>query len=114
MLPDMSDVLTEWAVPVTLKTLTKTTVDFEPTVAVGTATISAVCQPTEMRVLQAAQIDTSVEHWTFHSATEFGIGQFIEHLGKDYRIVRMMAWGEYGYWEGVGERVRGNIEDLAP
>lgn len=113
MLPDMSDVLAEWSVPVTLKTVTKTTVGFEPIVNIDTQPITAVCQPTDMRTLVAAQLDTSVEHWTFHSVSEFGVGQVIEHLGTNYRIAGMQAWGQYGYWEGMGERVRGKLEDLA-
>lgn len=114
MLPDMSDVLDEWGQPVTFKALTRTTVDFKPVVSVAARPAEAVIQPTDAKTLVAAQIDTAVAHWTFHSPSKFEEGEFIEHEGVNYRVVRMMAWGDYGYWEGVGELVRGNIEDLAP
>ena len=107
MLPDMSDVLTEWSQPVKLKTVTETTVDFVPTRTVVAANILAVVQPADPEKLQVDQIDYSLEYIQVHSVTPMAIGQYIEWNGRDFKLVPFRkGYGQYGYVEVVGEETK--------
>lgn len=107
MLPDMSDVLTEWSQPVKLKTVTETTVDFVPTRVVVVADFLAVVQPADPEKLQVDQIDYSLEYIQVHSVTPMAIGQYIEWNGRDFKVVPFRkGYGQYGYAEVVGEETK--------
>ena len=107
MLPDMSDVLTEWSQPVKLKTVTETTVNFVPTRTVVAANILAVVQPADPEKLQVDQIDYSLEYIQVHSVTPMAIGQYIEWDGRDFKLVPFRkGYGQYGYVEVVGEETK--------
>lgn len=104
MLPDMSDVLTEWLQPVKLKTVTTTSVDFVETEVVTVADIMAVVQPADPEKLQVDQIDYSLEYIQIHSVTAMAIGQYVEWDGRDFKLVPFRkGYGQYGYVEVVGE-----------
>lgn len=107
MLPDMSDVLTEWLQTVKLKTVTETTVDFVPTKTVSVVDILAVVQPADPEKLQVDQIDFSLEYIQIHSVTPMAINQYIEWDGRDFKLVPFRkGYGQYGYVEVVGEETR--------
>ena len=115
MLPDMSDVLTEWSQPVKLKTVTETTVDFVPTRTVVAANILAVVQPADPEKLQVDQIDYSLEYIQVHSVTPMAIGQYIEWDGRDFKLVPFRkGYGQYGYVEVVGEETKLPLLAAAP
>ena len=107
MLPDMSDVLTEWLQPVKLKTVTTTSVDFVETDVIVVAGILAVVQPADPEKLQVDQIDYSLEYIQIHSVTPMAIGQYIEWDGRDFKLVPFRkGYGQYGYVEVVGEETK--------
>jgi len=107
MLPDMSDVLTEWAQTVQLKTVTDTTVDFVPVRAVTVAPLLAVIQPADAERMQVDQIDYSLEYIQIHSVTAIQIGQYIEWDGRDFKLVpSRKGYGQYGYTDAVGEETK--------
>lgn len=109
MLPDMSDVLTEWLQPVSLKTRTEGTVDFVPFVTVTAQPIMAVVQPADPEKLMVDQIDYSLEYIQIHAPnpTAIAIGQYVEWMGRDYKLVPFRkGYGQYGYTEVVGEETK--------
>lgn len=107
MLPDMSDVLTEWLQAVKLKTVTETSVDFVVTQTVVVADILAVVQPADPERLQVDQVDYSLEYIQIHSTTPMSIGQYIEWDGRDFKLVPFRkGYGQYGYVEVVGEETK--------
>lgn len=107
MLPDMSDVLTEWSQPVVLKTRTETTIDFVSTVIIAAQGIMAVVQPADPEKLQVEQIDYSLEYIQIHSVSPMAIGQYVEWMGRDYKLVPFRkGYGQYGYTEVVGEETK--------
>lgn len=107
MLPDMSDVLTEWSQPIKLKTVSETTVDFVPVVAVTVADIVGVVQPADPEKLQVLQIDFSLEYIQIHSVSAMAIGQYVEWLGRDFKLVPFRkGYVQYGYTEAVGEETK--------
>jgi len=107
MLPDMSDVLTEWSQPVILKTVSSTTVDFVETETVIALPIMAVVQPADPEKLKVEQIDFSLEYIQIHSVSPMTIGQYVEWLGRDFKLVPFRkGYGQYGYVEAVGEETK--------
>ena len=107
MLPDMSDVLTEWSQAVKLKTVTITTIDFVETKTVVVADVLAVVQPANPEKLQVDQIDFSLEYIQIHSVTPMAINQYIEWDGRDFKLVPFRkGYGQYGYVEVVGEETK--------
>lgn len=107
MLPDMSDVLTEWSQAVKLKTVAVTTVDFVETETITSAEIMAVVQPADPEKLKVEQIDFSLEYIQVHSVSPMAIGQYIEWDGRDFKLVPFRkGYGQYGYVEVVGEETK--------
>lgn len=107
MLPDMSEVLTEWSQPVALKTVSETTVDFAPTITIVGANIMAVVQPADPEKLKVEQIDFSLEYIQIHSVSPLAIGQYVEWDGRDFKLVPFRkGYGQYGYTEAVGEETK--------
>lgn len=103
MLPDMSDVLQEWSVPVILKTISIAKVDFVETKTVTAENIEAVVQPTDKEAIVNGGLDTSAKYMTFHSESEIILDQLIQYNNKDYLIVKDGDWDEYGYSEVIGQ-----------
>lgn len=104
MLPDMSEVLAEWAVPITVKTITRQTIDFEENDDVSLRTINAVVQVAQKDKLSADQIDWSLRYLTLHTVSQLQNGEFIEYGGEDYKIIDNGNWQAYGYTEALAEQ----------
>ena len=109
MLPDMSDTLTEWEQPVILKTVVRTTVDFEDVVVVTPEDIRAVVQVATPEQLSVLQIDISLKYRLCHSKVPISMGQYIEFQGINYKIITPSDWTDYGFSEVIGEQVKGEI-----
>ena len=105
-LPDMSDILDEWAQPIILKTVTITSVDFEETETVDKQGIGAVVQPAEKDKINVENLDWSLAYYTIHSKSTIVEGQYFEYMGKDYKIISVLPYGDYGYYEAVGEETK--------
>ncbi len=107
MLPDMSEVLTEWSQPIKLKTVSITTIDFVETITITAADIMAVVQPADPEKLKVEQIDFSLEYIQIHSVSAMDIGQYVEWDGRDFKLVPFRkGYGQYGYTEAVGEETK--------
>lgn len=101
MLPDVSDALAGWTRTLLVKTVTQTTVDFEPVVSVSGADYEAVVQPTKMTTLNKDTLDWTQKHITLHGYTGLEFGQLVEYKGKDYKVVDTQDFSDYGYFESV-------------
>jgi len=106
MLPDVSIALAEWAIPVTVKTVTQMTIDFEPADIVTSRSITAVVQPAQKEKLNPDQIDWSLRYLLIHSTEQVSAGEFIEHDGEDYKIIEPGDWQAYGYTEAIAEQTK--------
>ena len=100
----MSDVLVEWSLPYTLKTVTRTTVDFEEVITVVESTINAVVQPADKEKLNTDQIDWELDYLLVHSISELINGQYIVYNGNDYKIISDGNYALYGFSEVVAEQ----------
>lgn len=108
MLPNMSDALTEWEQPIKLKTVTSTTVNFEPVTVVAVETIKAVVQPADKTKLQIDSLDWSKEYVTCHKrGSGIEMGQFIEWDGRDFKVIGPNGnYKNYGFIEVVAEETK--------
>lgn len=106
MLPNVSIALAAWAVPVTVKTVTQMTIDFEPANLVTARTINAVVQPAQKEKLNPEQIDWSLKYLLVHTTDTLQAGEFVEYQGEDYKIIEPGDWQAYGYSEAVAEQTK--------
>jgi len=105
-MPDMSDVLDEYAQTILIKEITTTTVDFEPTETIVATVIEAVVQVADTEKIQVSDIDYSKEYIQVHSTYQMEINEIIEWLGKDYKIRSKKNYSQYGYTEAIGEEIK--------
>lgn len=106
MLPDMYDALIEWERQVTIKTVTRQTVDFVEQDIISGRTQNCVVQVAQKEKLNPEQIDWSLEYIMVHSGQGIGIGEFVEFEGKDYKVIDRGFWSGYGYTEVTGEETK--------
>lgn len=106
MLPNMSDALIEWEIPVKLKTATETTVNFVKTKVVTVGDLLAVVQPAEKEKINPDTLDWSKEYLQIHSRSMLLLGQFVEYQGKDFKLVQKGNYGNYGYFEMFAEETK--------
>ena len=103
---DVSDTLTEWERPTVIKTVTETTVDFQPVEAVTGRTQNCVIQVAEKEKLNPATIDWSLEYLMIHSKSDIDIDELIEYEGMDYIVIERGPWHGYGYTEVVAAETK--------
>lgn len=114
MIPNVADALPGWTQEVLVKTVTTTTVDFEPTTTVTGEAMDAVVQPTQKTTLNADTLDWSQPHITLRCDQLLELGQLVEHGGKDYKIVEVQDWLDYGYCEAVCEATQRPVVEVSP
>jgi hypothetical protein len=105
----MADILTEWEQSLTLKTVTTTTVDFEPQQTVTPEPIRGVVQVAKPQELNADQVDWSLRYIKVHSKSLINVGQYVEYKGTNYRVITPSNWQDYGYSEVVAEEVKESL-----
>ena len=107
---NVSDALDCFLQTVKLKTVSVTSVDFEETETVTESNIRSVVQPADKDKLNADNIDWSLEYMWFHTKFNIEIGQYIEYQGKDYKIIDLKRYGDYGYFEATGEETKRTLK----
>lgn len=114
MLPDMSGTLEEWSLEYTIKTVTETTIDFEPDPVITGRTIDAVVQVAQKNKLNSGQIDWSLRYLLVHTMSELANGEFIEYQGEDYKIIDNGDYQLYGFTEAVAEQTKKDLLVVTP
>lgn len=109
MLPNKSKTLRKWEQDVILKTVTRTTVDFEDVVVITPQPIKAVVQVASAEQLKAFDIDWSLRYLQIHSSSLIDVGQFIEYQGLNYKVISPSNYQDYGFSEVIAEEVKGDI-----
>ncbi len=103
MLPNVKNALTGWMQPVKVKAVTRTTVDFVLSESVTVRVIPAVVQPTQKTNLNAATLNWSQPHITIHTPERVHLGEVVEWMAADYKVVEVADWSQYGNCEAVCE-----------
>jgi len=102
MLPNVAEVLIDWEQAVTLKTVTRVTVDYVSADTVASSSETMVVQPADPKKLVGDNIDWALRHLMFHSRAPVALGQFIEYQSRDYKIIQSRNYADYGYTEAIG------------
>jgi len=103
---DVSDTLDCFLQAVTLKTVTITSVDFNEARTVAETPLQAVIQPADMDKLIADNIDWSLSYFQAHTKTALSVGQYINYNSKDFKIIGIKDFSDYGYYESLIEEVK--------
>lgn len=103
MLPQMTIGLIGLTQPLKLKTVTITSIDFEETEVITVATFQGAVHPAQKQKLNPETVDWSKQYIKCFSETVLNIGQFIEYKNKDFKIIELGNYSEYGYYVGIGE-----------
>ena len=98
---DVSDALTDWERPTIIKTVTESTVDFEPATVVTGRSQLCVVQVADKEKINPGTIDWSLEYIMVHSRSGIEIDDLIEHDGRDYKVTDRGPWRGYGYFEVI-------------
>ena len=105
-LPNMANVLTAFEQSVKLKRITQSIVNHRPVETPAETTINAVVQVAEKEKLQIAIVDWSLQYLMVHSKIPFAINDLIEYKSKNFKIIDLGNWSDYGYYESVAEEVK--------
>lgn len=90
----------------TYRNYVKTRVDFVDTFVPNDTQIFMVVQPAERTKLAIDQVDDSLEYIQVHSRQRLQVNNFILFEGMEYKVITPGNYGQYGYWEQVGEEVK--------
>ena len=96
---DVSDALTDWERPTIIKTVTESTVDFQPVTVVTGRSQLCVVQVADKEKINPGTIDWSLEYILIHSRSGIAVDELIEHDGRDYKVTDRGPWRGYGYTE---------------
>lgn len=105
-LMNMGSVLDFFSQAIKLKSITTSSVDFAETETVNESFISAVVQVADNDKLTADNIDYSLEYLMVHTRGLLENNQYIEYKGKDYKIISVNPYDDYGYNECVAEQTK--------
>ena len=103
---DVSDALTDWERPTIIKTVTETTVDFQPVENVTSRAQLCVVQVAQKEKVNPGTVDWSLEYIMAHSRSGIEIVELIEHDGRDYKVTDRGPWRGYGYVEVVAAETK--------
>ena len=103
---DVSDALTDWERPTVIKTVTESTVDFEPATVVTGRSQLCVVQVADKEKINPGTIDWSLEYILIHSRQGIEMDELIEHDGRDYKVTDRGPWRGYGYVEVVAAETK--------
>ena len=103
---DVSDALTDWERPTIIKTVTESTVDFQPVTVVTGRSQLCVVQVANKENVNPETIDWSLEHILIHSRSGIEMDELIEHDGRDYKVTDRGPWRGYGYVEVVAAETK--------
>ena len=103
---DVSDALLDWEQPTVIKTVTESTVNFQPVFTVVQRSQLCVIQVAEKEKINPGTIDWSLEYIMVHSRQGIEIDELIVHDGRDYKVTDRGPWRGYGYTEVVAAETK--------
>lgn len=108
-LPNMSDVLTEWEVPVTWRQHTQSNVDFKAVNTFVDKIIKAVVQPATEEIYQVMNIDVSKNLSIVHSKAAYGRVKLNDQIIINdvyYKVIKEGRYNQYGFCESIVEQIK--------
>lgn len=111
---DVSEALGDWLRPRTIKTVTKSTIDFHPVEVVTARTQHCMVQPARPEQLIKRQLDVKLRHVMVHSENDIDMGELIEFEGLDFRVIGPAQWTGYGYAEATAVETKEPLKQVSP
>lgn len=111
---NMGFVFEPWLQTIKLKTLVEAIARFKPVRHVTVQDIQAAVQPADAETIAKLNLDLTARYYTIHTKTPIATGQFFEYGAADFRIVRLLSWGDYGYYEAVGQDTKEPLLVVTP
>lgn len=105
----MADVLQGETESKLVKTVTRTTNDFVESESIAGRQVDMLVQPADPKRLQSDDIDWALEYIMVHALQEVAVGEYVEHKGKDFKIISRTPWTDYGYDELLGEETKQSL-----
>ena len=107
MLPNMAPYLKRFEQQIIKRVKTITSVDFEETEVIKNTNIQAVVQVADAETIKVEQLDSSKENLMIHNSSDsLEIGQFVVWQGREYKIIKMSNYSDYGYKMPIAEEVK--------
>jgi len=106
MILDMSDAFDDLLQQVIIKTVTTTTVDFVKTSAIVGQRINAVIQPADRNKINKDVMDWNLRYVQVHTKQRLNVGQFVQYMGEDFKIVQPGQYGDYGFYDVIAEQCK--------
>lgn len=103
---NMGSVLDFFSQTIKLKSVTTASMNFVETETVNESFINAVVQVADKDKLTVDNIDYSLEYLMVHARGLLENNQYIEYKGKDYKIISVNPYDDYGYNECVAEQTK--------
>jgi len=103
----MVDMLAPETDVVRVKTVDKSTQDFEKQQTVTGRDVDALLQPADSEQLQNLDgVEYAQRYIQFHSLQPIYYGELIEHMDRDFKVISVDPWKNYGFTQGVAEETK--------
>lgn len=107
MIPKIKNPILCYSFDVIHKRVTQTIVNHVPTNDIVQQTIRANIQPLKASELTALNYDVSLRYIRLYDINnQVSFNDIIEYAGRDYRIINVLDYNDYGYVESHGEEVK--------
>jgi hypothetical protein len=102
----MSNTVNRFAQPVTYVTISTVLVNGIPSNTPVETTINAVVEVPTAEAIVNNQLSSSMNYRTIWSVSQLEVGDHFKHNSKEYKIVSVNDWSDYGYYEAIGEELK--------
>ena len=103
---NVADVINDLKQPIIYRATTTTTVDFQPTETITDTDINAVVQVAQKENLNVEAIDWSKQYLQIHANDPLEIGQKVVYKSKEFKIIDLNDYSDYGYYEITAEEIK--------
>ncbi len=103
---DVSDVINDFKQSIIYRVATTTTVNFQPTETITDTDIYAMVQVAQKENLNIEAIDWSKQYLQIHSSDPLEVGQKIVYKSKEFKIIDLNDYSDYGYYEVTAEETK--------
>ena len=106
MMINVADVINDFKQPIIYRVTTTTTVNFQPTETITDTDINAVVQVAQKENLNVEAIDWSKQYLQVHANDPLEIGQKVVYKSKEFKIIDLNDYSDYGYFEITAEEIK--------
>ena len=106
MLPDMGSTVLSFSQTITKRTVTQTVVNHEPVKTFVDTDFKATVTTATDNDLSQVEVDTSLSYKNIHSTESIKIDDLFIHRTIIYKVIKLKAREDYGFYSSLGEEVQ--------